>query len=194
MIERTEIIQYLIDKIKAKSYLEIGMGPGLNFSSINCDYKICVDPNPTVPVTHKMTSDDFFNQNKEKFDVIFIDGLHWNPQVYNDINNSLNVLNDNGYIICHDINPSTEIMQLYPAYAPNTEWTGDCWKAWALLRSENKNLTMHVVDTDYGCGIISKGSQDLFEIEDELTWEYLVNNRKELLNLISVDTFKKIYE
>lgn len=194
MKERTELIQFLINKIKAKSYLEIGMGPGENFSKIQCDYKICVDPNPIVPVTYKMTSDDFFKQNKEKFDVIFIDGLHWNPQVYNDINNSLDVLNDNGYIICHDMNPSTEIMQLYPAHAPHTEWTGDCWKAWALLRSQNKNLQMHVVDIDYGCGIISRGIQDLYTIEDELNWEYFVKNRKDLLNLISVDLFMKYYE
>ena len=47
---RTEIIQILINKIQAKKYLEIGMGPGLNFADIKCEYKVCVDPTPTVPV------------------------------------------------------------------------------------------------------------------------------------------------
>ena len=84
-MKRTEIIQLLINKIKAKKYLEIGMGPGLNFAAIKCEYKICVDPNPTVLVTHRMTSDEFFFQNQEKFDIIFIDGLHWSEQVYKDI-------------------------------------------------------------------------------------------------------------
>ena len=64
-MNRTEIIQFLIDKIGAKKYLEIGMGPGLNFNTIKCDYKISVDPNPTVQVTHSITSDEFFNQNND---------------------------------------------------------------------------------------------------------------------------------
>jgi hypothetical protein len=190
---RTEIIQSLINKINAKKYLEIGMGPGKNFNSVICDYKICVDPTPTVPVTFSLTSDDFFKQNKEMFDVIFIDGLHWSEQVYNDIINSLNILNEGGYIICHDMNPHSELIQRYPQPAPNTEWTGDCWKAWVKLRSEKSDLTMLVVDTDYGCGVIHKGNQTPIYLKNELTWDYLNNNRTELLNLVSIENFKQNY-
>ena len=50
----------------------------------------------------KNTSDEFFMQNKEKFDIIYIDGWHEEPQVYKDINNSWNSLNINGIIICDD--------------------------------------------------------------------------------------------
>lgn len=188
---RTEIIKALIDKTKAKKYLEIGMGPGLNFASIECDYKICVDPTPTVPVTFILTSDDFFKQNKEKFDVIFIDGLHWSEQVYKDIVNSLNVLNDGGYIICHDMNPHSEFIQRYPQPLIESEWTGDCWKAWVKLRSERNDLNMCVVDTDYGCGVITKGKQILIKTLNDLTWETLENDRANLLNLISIDEFKQ---
>ena len=86
---RTEIIQVLINKTNGKNYLEIGMGPGTNFSQIQCENKVCVDPTPTVPVTFTLTSDEFFKQNKDKFDVVFIDGLHWSEQVYKDIINKL---------------------------------------------------------------------------------------------------------
>jgi hypothetical protein len=192
---RTEIIQSLINKCNAKKYLEIGMGPGINFNSIICEYKISVDPNPTVPVTFKLTSDDFFKQNKEKFDVIFIDGLHWCHQVYNDIINALNILNLNGYIICHDMNPHTELMQQYPQPKPNTEWTGDCWKAWVKLRKEKNNIEMKVVDSDYGCGIITFGTQQLINLEYnpyELNYQFLDANRQKLLNLISSEEFKKL--
>jgi hypothetical protein len=189
-MNRSEIIQNLIDKVQGKNYLEIGMGPGLNFSEIKCENKTCVDPNPTVPVTYKLTSDDFFLSNKEKFDVIFIDGLHWSEQVYKDIINSLNVLNDNGYIICHDMNPHSEFIQRYPQPMVESEWTGDCWKAWVKLKSERTDLNMAVVDTDYGCGVISKGKQKLIKINKELTWDDLNENRKELLNLISIQEFK----
>ena len=188
---RTEIIQSLINKTQAKKYLEIGMGSGLNFSAIQCEYKICVDPTPTVPVTFTLTSDNFFNQNNETFDVIFIDGLHWSEQLYKDIDNSLKILNDGGYIICHDINPHSEFIQRYPQPKLESEWTGDCWKTWVILKSERDNLEMSVVDTDYGCGIIRKGKQNLITINSELTWDVLEKDRVKLLNLISIEEFKK---
>jgi len=190
-MKRTEIIQLLINKINGKKYLEIGVGPGTNFTDINCEYKFCVEPYPMVDVTFTMTSDDFFKQNNENFDVIFIDGLHEYGQVYRDIQNSLKFLNDGGYIICHDMSPNNEIIQRYPQTHPG-EWTGDCWKAWVKLKSEKSDLQMFVVDSDYGCGVITKGEQTLIDLPQELTWETLENNRVELLNLISVEDFKKM--
>ena len=50
----------------------------------------------------KNTSDEFFINNNEKFDLIYIDGWHQAPQVYKDINNAWNFLNINGIIICDD--------------------------------------------------------------------------------------------
>lgn len=191
-MRRTEIIQKFINQINAKKYLEIGMGCGVNHNSIRCEYKLSVDPTPTAPPTHAMTSDDFFLQNKEMFDVIFIDGLHWSEQVYKDIINSLNVLNDGGYIVCHDMNPHSEFIQRYPQPKIESEWTGDCWKAWVKLKTERDDLQMSVVDTDYGCGIISRGKQDKINLSGDLTWDLLDSNKKELLNLISVDEFKNM--
>lgn len=188
---RTEILQTLINKIQAKRYLEIGVGPGMNFRQINCEHKVSVDPNPTVPVTFKVSSDDFFNQNTDNFDVIFIDGLHWSKQVYKDILNSLDVLTENGYIVCHDMNPESEFVQRYPQPKPSSPWTGDCWKAWVKLRTERDDLLMYVIDTDCGCGVITKGKQERLTVDSPLTWELLDNNRANLLNLVSVDTFLK---
>ena len=50
----------------------------------------------------KGTSDKFFKNNSQKFDVIYIDGWHEANQVYKDINNSWDCLNVNGIIICDD--------------------------------------------------------------------------------------------
>lgn len=188
-MKRTQIIQYLINKINAKSYLEIGVSGGDNFNNINCQHKVSVEPFPTIPVTYKMTSDDFFNQNNDFFDIIFIDGLHESNQVYRDITNSLNILNKEGYIICHDINPYCEIIQKYPQETQG-EWTGDCWKAWVKFRNERSDLTMYVVDSDYGCGVITRGNQKTIKIPNELNWDVLEKNRIFLLNVISVDEFK----
>ena len=41
-----------------------------------------------------MTSDEYFKKFKDKFDLIFIDGLHHYNQVEKDIYNSLEILND----------------------------------------------------------------------------------------------------
>jgi hypothetical protein len=52
---------------------------------------------------------------------------------------------------------------------------------------------MVTVDTDCGCGIISFGNQDLLEINCELTYYNLEQNRKYWLNLITIDEFRTLY-
>jgi len=188
-MERTQIINLLIDKISAKRYLEIGVCEGKNISKVNCEYKLGVDPNLESKSDIKLTSDEFFEQNKETFDVIFVDGLHHADQVYRDIINSLKVLNEGGYIVCHDINPTCEDHQIIP-YRGGV-WNGDCWKAFVDLRRNRDDLEMYTVDTDCGCGIIQKGKQDLLDGSDELTWENLEKNRNNWLNLISIESFLK---
>ena len=49
-----------------------------------------------------MSSDNFFRENKEFFDVIYIDGWHGATQVTKDINNSWKFLKPRGIIICDD--------------------------------------------------------------------------------------------
>jgi len=51
------------------------------------------------------TTDDFFQQNEEKFDLIFIDAAHEYEQVKKDLHNSLQSLNENGFIALHDVDP-----------------------------------------------------------------------------------------
>jgi len=79
---------------------------------------------------------------------------------------------------------------------------------------------MFVVDTDYGCGVITKSKpsnylkdvlnkipEDLqtnendnivngiVKVEDKnITWDYFSENRKELLNLITPKQFLKLYD
>jgi len=189
---RTDIIDKLASEINAQTYLEIGVRDHhLNFDKINIANKVSVDPyvHDREP-SYKMTSDDFFKQNKDTFDIIFIDGLHESEYVEKDINNSLKVLNDNGFIICHDMNPTSKEMQIVPPI--QNQWTGDCWKAWVKTRSLNPNVKMFVVNTDWGCGVIQKGSQQLLDTKGlELTYDNLNLNRGEWLNLISVDDFLK---
>jgi len=53
---------------------------------------------------------------------------------------------------------------------------------------------MHTVDTDFGCGIISRGKQELLTIQQlDINYQNLEKNRKKWLNLISVDEFLNLY-
>jgi hypothetical protein len=178
------IINSYILKYDYKSYLEIGIDEGICFMQISCQYKIGVDPNSESHcVTHKMTSDEFFLQNRKTFDLIFIDGLHHSEQVTKDIENAIKFLNNGGTIIVHDCLPKDEIEQIIPRQTK--VWTGDVWKSWVKFRNR-PDLRMHVFDVDYGIGIIQKGSQIPFYIEDkDLTWENFQKNKEIWLNLVS---------
>lgn len=207
-MNRTDIINLYANRIKAQSYLEIGVRlVDQNFNHIKVPFKIGVDPGieGCSEGTHKMTSDDFFKQNKYTFDLIFIDGLHESEQVLRDINNSLAILNNNGVIICHDMNPKIKEHQLLnddPLRIKYVEeqkklkntgyglWTGDCWKAFVTLRSNRRDLEMYVIDTDFGVGVIKRGNQQTISIPSELTYEYLELNREMLLNLKTIKHYE----
>jgi len=194
---RTEIINGLIEKNKYTSYLEIGVNtpsqPGYNWIGVKIPVKHGVDPN--VETTYKMTSDEFFdNHISQKYDIVFVDGLHLHEQVYRDIVNSLNNINENGTIVVHDCNPITEITQRRER--ASDAWHGDVWKAIVQLRMENPNIEIDTVNTDEGCGIIRKGTQELLNVnenENYYDYSFLEKNRETAINLISVKTFKEKY-
>jgi hypothetical protein len=200
-MKRTDIINHLISTYNYQSYLEIGVGMhGENISRIIVDKDsiVGVDPNPDYKsATHCCTSDEFFSTNQKKFDIIFIDGLHTTDQVDKDISNSLTFLNDGGTIVLHDCNPEKEENGA-PIHGPNVlHWNGDVWKSIIKVRYNNPTLSVSVVDTEFGCGIIQRGSQVLYRsvpLETCLTWEYFNIHRKELLNLISISEFENAYK
>jgi hypothetical protein len=207
-MKRTDIINTLIKVNNYKTYLEIGLAdPDTNYNLIDCECKECVDPYiledhkyfdltdvnriqniiDTV-LTYRITSDEFFSQNKKTYDLIFIDGLHTKEQVSRDIINALKVLNPGGKIVVHDCLPPNESCQIVPRI--QDYWTGDVWKAIPELKKQN--IVFNVVDTDFGCGIIEyyENSNELEYITDfDNTWTDFENNRNNLLNVISTYDF-----
>tara|TARA_B100000767_G_scaffold114440_1_gene109161 strand:+ start:276 stop:971 length:696 start_codon:yes stop_codon:yes gene_type:complete len=146
---RFEIIQNIIEFKRYKSYLEIGCDRNQSFSNINIDKRVGVDP--VEGGTHKMTSDEFFLNNRDKFDIIFIDGLHQYEQVIKDVKNSLNCLTKNGIILLHDCLPRTLWNQIYPRI--NSDWNGDVWKAIVECRTY-ENIDTYTCIADRGIGVI----------------------------------------
>lgn len=191
-MKRWDILNSLIDKFSYSSYLEVGtQNPHSNFNKINCKNKISVEPFPKFDgIDFVGTSDEYFNQldENEKFDLIFIDGLHHYEQVLKDIDNSLVHLNENGSILCHDCLPHTERMQLREDLGG--EWTGDVWKAMFILMKTRNDIKLRVIDTDYGCGLIRKETQDIKNFDDELTYEFYQKNKNKILDIITPKDFE----
>ena len=186
---RTNVINYFITKYGYKSYLEIGVyDVNINFNKIIAEDKIGVDPNSAIGLEFTMRSDDFFKQNNKTFDIIFIDGLHESSQVYRDIVNSINVLNNGGTIILHDCNPTEEAIQQVPPIQGG-DWTGDCWKAFVRFRTETQDYNMFVINIDYGVGVIKKSVKKLpmFIVNEPLIYYNLDKNRIKWLNLIEAN-------
>lgn len=189
---RIDIINKLIEKFGYQTYLEIGVNQGDCIRNIKAPVKYGVDPHKLCDeVTHEMTSDEFFAQNNNKFDLIFIDGYHVCEQVTKDFHNSIKFLAKDGCIVMHDCNPHSEYLQTIPPTC--SEWTGDVWRAVVLINSDY-GYESYVVDTDYGVGVFFPYSNKKrsFEVVGDLSWDWLVKNRDKALNIISIEHFNRI--
>lgn len=200
-MKRDQVINSLIKKNKYKRYLEIGIGDGTNFKNIICDYKTNVDPfldtlsgqGSTLPI-NKMTSDEFFKTTTEKFDIIFVDGLHTFEQTLKDIINSFNHLNSEGIVVCHDMLPPTEWHQRDSNEPDGGEWNGTCWKAIAYLRTTDPTIDIKTIDTDWGISLLKKGNTNLFDKNFyDIDYNFFSLNRNELMNVITVNDFVNTY-
>jgi len=188
-MKKEEIIQRVVNKIKAKLYLEIGVQRGKNFYKIIAPEKIAIDPKFMIGYRRRllgmrtfftstffeMTSDQFFQTkadqvlNAKSIDVAFIDGLHTYEQSLMDFNNCLKYLSPNGVIFFHDCNPAS-LEAAEPASSPqemmekfskkNSEWNGDVWKTIVHIRSVHPTLNVFVLDCDFGVGVASYGKPE----------------------------------
>lgn len=191
-IHRKEIINTIIKLKNFNDYLEIGCDQNELFSRVTIKNKIGVDPNNGG--THRMTSDSFFLSNKNKFDLIFIDGLHTYEQTLNDIKNSLLVLREKGFILLHDCFPMSYFDQAVPR--AQRKWNGDVWKAITEMRTlENTDTYVGAFDNGIGLILKRKNSNILKKTSKpfkDIKYKEYYDNYKEYLNLISKEEFFKI--
>lgn len=167
-MKRTDVLNYLIKEKGYTSYLEIGTQvKGNNFDKIKAKDKTCVDPNCDADFI--MTSDEFFEQNKNKYDIIFIDGLHTRSQSKKDFDNALGCLNVDGAIVIHDALPHNK------EYT-KPEWCGDVYKTCLEL---SQYYELRTYSKDHGvCVIFPSNLKELDECSLMYDYEYL----KERLN------------
>ena len=181
--KRWELINEIIKKKNYSNYLEIGCFDNECFSKINIINKVGVDP--MKGGTIKKTSDEFFETNIEKFDIIFIDGLHEYDQIKRDIINSIKFLKEDGTIMCHDSLPEEYSEQTVP-YSLGI-WVGDVWKAIVEFRTK-KDLDTCVCTIDHGVTVIKKRpNNNLLNLKisnyKKLSFKYFYKNYSKLMNL-----------
>lgn len=200
-IFRYDIVNMLIKRYGFKNYLEIGVAYGDMFNNIECENKTSVDPEQHGYTTYQMTSDEFFEQldENEKFDIIFIDGLHTYEQCYKDIENAAKHLSDNGFILCHDMNPTVEFYaRPYEVYSAETEvswWTGDVYKSFIKFRQNHLDYSCCLLyNCDWGIGVIKRGiGQYVYCNIDTMTFDEFTHNKNYLMNCIKVEDFIKTF-
>lgn len=115
-----------IDSHGLTKMLEIGSDLGLLVESIYINSIFAVDPvrNYKIPFKFRhikffeMTSDEFFKNSSEDFDLIYIDGLHTFEQSFNDLINSMGRLRSGGpsLIYLDDVLPNDEFSCLENPY------------------------------------------------------------------------------
>jgi hypothetical protein len=121
------VLQNLLDLFAAPTYLEISVDHGMTFHGIRASPKVAVDPvfsfdeRPDPPrrctvVYHEVSDDVYFGNmasSADRFDVIYLDGLHTFEQTLRDLIKSLSFLSSRRVIIIDDVLPN-----FYPASLP----------------------------------------------------------------------------
>lgn len=143
--DRKAVVNLLLAGKPDGAYLEIGCADNALFDAVMARRKVGVDPRQGG--THRMTSDAFFaGHANERFDVVFVDGLHLYHQVRRDLDGALEVLNPGGWIAFHDMLPRDWLEEHVPQIRTRG-WTGDGWKlAFELLASPDVEFRLLAID------------------------------------------------
>jgi hypothetical protein len=194
---RHELINRLINLNSYTDYLEIGYKEGNTFHRITALNKTAVDPNPlkTNSNVKICTSDEFFSSNTNKYDIIFIDGLHVYEQVKRDFENSLKSLRGQGVIVFHDMNPQDFICGdgkiikgeiRARSFLDGGCYNGDCYKLAIDFYNNEYDYEYETYDMDEGCMVVYPylKREKVSNERVEKNYESFAAKRKEILRLI----------
>jgi Methyltransferase domain len=178
MMTRDAVLQGLLALFAAPRYLEIGVSQGATFHSVAAPRKVAVDPvfhfdveaarreNPDAAY-HDVTSDTYFGtivDPAERFDVIYLDGLHTAEQTLRDLLNALAFLEPGGLIVIDDVRPTTHLAAIpdrrrfaqvreYLGSRSKT-WMGDVYKVVFFVDSFLQQLTWRTVAENHGQAVV----------------------------------------
>jgi len=155
--EHREVIASIAISTNCISYLELGLYDGHTFSLVANFVPNCVGVDIKDLRNDKkrgrfyqMTTDAFFEQNKENYNIIFIDADHSFESVKKDFENSLKILTQYGIIFLHDTDPMMA-KYLAPGYC------NDCYKITDYITLNHPELEMVTLPcTEAGLTIVKR--------------------------------------
>lgn len=177
-MRRTAVVQGILSLFEKPRYLEIGVNKGDTFHAVKADRKVGVDPKFLFDVEaaklehseatyHRTTSDDYFGRiiaRDERFDVIYVDGLHTSEQTLRDLLNAIYYLSDDGIIILDDVLPPTYIaaipdrekFQKMRAYLKweDKSWMGDVFRLVFFIETFCQQFSFRTVSDNHGQAVI----------------------------------------
>jgi len=151
-----DIISQIVKLTGCDKYLELGIWNGGNINEISKYSKRCVgvdikDDRKYYNYEFKlMSTDEFFIENNEMFDVIFIDADHNFESVKKDFENALKILNKFGIVFLHDTDP---IEEKYLDFG----YCGDSYKMIGWIEENHKELNVLTLPiTEAGLTIVNR--------------------------------------
>lgn len=122
--QRFERLNALAKINSASKYLEIGVNRGETFNLVNIPHKVAVDPQfrfntldyqTDTIIFHEVTSDVFFAQltsQYDKFDLIYLDGLHTFEQTLRDFCASISQSHEKTIWLIDDTCPISQLASM----------------------------------------------------------------------------------
>ena len=182
MISRSGVLQRLLGLYEQPRYLEIGVNRGVTFHAVTAHRKVAVDPKFVFAVPagqsegvsyHEVTSDEYFGRivaAEERFDLIYLDGLHTFEQTLRDLINALAHLAPGGVVLIDDIIPNSFQASLpSPAAAravrdflgqTDPSWMGDVFKLVFFVQSFFQKLSYATIRDNHGQLVLWQASRE----------------------------------
>jgi hypothetical protein len=207
MVSRADVVQALADLYDEPSYLEIGVYFGETFHAIKAKRKVAVDPTFRIApqdreasktaVYHEVTSDIYFGEivrKDDRFDVVFLDGLHTFEQTLRDLLNSEAYLKPNGVVIIDDVLPNSYHASLRDVKkyeeiriatgSEDRSWMGDVFKLVFFVEAFMQQYSYATVNENHGQLVlwserrqVKNLSRRLVEEVSRLEYSDVIHNR-----------------
>jgi hypothetical protein len=180
---RAEVVQGFLDAYPAPRYLEIGVNEGATFHALKAARRVAVDPAFLFDVGaaraehpdaayHATTSDDFFARvadPAERFDVVYLDGLHTFEQTLRDLLNALAFTHPASVIVVDDVLPNAyasslpdmaEVFRLRAATGdPDPAWMGDVFRLVYFVAAFLPAFSYATVADNHGQLVLWRGAR-----------------------------------
>ena len=92
-----------------------------------------------------------------QYDVIFIDGEHTYAGARHDIRMAKQLLSPGGYLVCHDVLPSSDSEALPTKPDNGRAWCGEVWRVWDEEIEQSGEWLKTVSTEDHGVGVACRG-------------------------------------